>query len=219
MTRSVASARQPISNLVKNYNFENAPPFTAAQTSGVNRWIDGSAGGLVSDTAYPYGWGTITITNGVSIKYDTSVYYSGTTSMKLSTTATNSAVAVASSKGTSVSDGVLTGIPVTPSTSYTLSFMMKTNYVSGDATSGAYVDLSERTGGYATVLNTPSTKVKTTTGWTSYSITVTTGATTRFIMPLLRVIGNDGTATLIMDAWFDDIVLTPTTPITRTAVV
>jgi hypothetical protein len=219
MTRSVASARQPISNLVKNYNFENSPPFTAAQTSGVNRWINGTASGGVHPTGQEYCWGVQGITGSVAIQYDTSIYHSGSASMKLSTTASGAAVSVSPSKGVAVEDRNISGIPVLPSTSYTLTYWMKTNFVSGDATSGATLQVRERNGTFGTVTDTNGTLVKTTTDWTQYSIVITTGATTRFILPYLKVTGNDGTATLIMDAWFDDIVLTPTTPITRTAVV
>lgn len=212
--------KQVNGNLVYNGDFEYAPVVNAAQTSGVNRWIDGSAGGALDPAGRHFGWGTITMTGTVAAQYDTTVKYSGNASLKLSTTATGSVIYVRTSKGTSASDiQSPTVIPVLPSTSYTMTYRMKTNLVSGSASSGASGAISERNGGFATVLTTRGTAVTTTTDWTQYSITVTTGATTRFICPDLGVTGNDGAGTLIMDAWFDDIVLTPTTPITRTAVV
>jgi hypothetical protein len=106
-----------------------------------------------------------------------------------------------------------------PSTSYTLTWWMKTNYTSGDASQGATVGLIEFTGAFsATTFNrNDAATLKTTTDWTQYSLTVTTQTTTRFINIQPRIYGHTGTATLIMDAWFDDIVLTKTTPDTRSA--
>lgn len=51
----------------------------------------------------------------------------------------------------------------------------------------------------------------TTTDWTFYTTTFTTGATTSYIVFDHRVYGHQGAATLIMDAWFDDIYLAKTT--------
>lgn len=66
-------------------------------------------------------------------------------------------------------------------------------------------------------VNNVVTNVVTSTDWTKYELTFTTGATVRFITPSCLVTGNDGDGTLIMDAWFDNITLYPTTAITRSA--
>jgi photosystem II stability/assembly factor-like uncharacterized protein len=50
--------------------------------------------------------------------------------------------------------------------------------------------------------------IKETSDWTEFSHTLTTTANTYFIGAFPAVYGNDGTATLIMDAWFDDVSLT-----------
>ena len=55
-----------------------------------------------------------------------------------------------------------------------------------------------------------STKVKTTTGWTKYTTVFTTNSATREVNIEPRIYGHTGTGTLIMDAWFDDIVLKKT---------
>jgi hypothetical protein len=93
---------------------------------------------------------------------------------------------------------------------------MKTTANSGSATSGAGLDAREWNGaGTVGATNVIGTPVTTTTDWTKYSATFTTASTARFIQIRPQVIGNDGTATLIMDAWFDDIKLTTTTPDVR----
>ena len=89
---------------------------------------------------------------------------------------------------------------------------MKTNYVSGDSDDGAYIQFTDRNDSNGTSLtSTTSTKVKTTTDWTQYTGTFTTNVGANCLDVLMFVKGNSGTATLIMDAWFDDIYLAPTT--------
>ncbi len=56
--------------------------------------------------------------------------------------------------------------------------------------------------------------MKTTTDWTYFTYTFTTDSNINYIKTAFRI-NNDGAATLIMDAWFDDIQLYPTTPVTR----
>ena len=62
------------------------------------------------------------------------------------------------------------------------------------------------------------TYVKTTTDWTLYTVTFTTAANTVYLAFDHRVYGHQGAATLIMDAWFDDIYLAPTTNPGRIAI-
>lgn len=206
--------KQVNGNLVYNGDFEYAPVVNVATTTG-SRWIDGTAGGSATNSIfgrYLVGAGTY------SGLFDSSTKYSGSYSLKISTLATASQVYVQPTTGTSASLLQQYAIPVLPSTSYTLTYKMKTNYVSGDSNDGAYGEISEFTGAGGLVLATTGTKVKTTTDWTTYTVTLTTGATTRYAVLYQRIFGHTGSATLIMDAWFDDITLTPTTPITRTAV-
>jgi hypothetical protein len=107
---------------------------------------------------------------------------------------------------------------VSPGASYTGTVWMKTNYVSGDSSDGAFVNFREVTALGTLVASNITAKIKTTTDWTPYTVTFTTGFSTRFIVPRLSVVGQTGTGTLIMDAWFDDIVLKPTVTTARTVV-
>jgi hypothetical protein len=202
-------------NLVYNGDFEIAPVVNVAQTTAY-KWYDGTVGGNGSNTPSV----NTNRTSGIyywdeggqgSIMIDTTEQFRGKNSLKVSTLATGS-YAAASLGDFNVDDY----IPVLPSTSYTYSVWIKTNYVSGVATSGAFFSLVELNGARTTGLNTDTTRVKTTQDWTQYTGTFTTAASARFVRAMMRVIGNDGTGTLIMDAWFADITLTKTTPEART---
>lgn len=203
-------------NLVYNGDFEIAPPAaTNVATTAGDRWIDGTAGGTSILNDRIFGWGFWNYTGSYAAKFDTSVKYSGTASMKISTTATGSTagVRVALSGYTNQKQML---IPILPSTSYTYSVQVKTNVVSGSATTGARVQFVAATGALGNgTTTTVVTGLITTQDWTQYTGTFTTAATDRFITPSLQIIGNDGTGTLIMDMWIDDIQLYPTTPVTR----
>ncbi len=191
-------------NLVYNGDFEYAPRVNVPQTTGGN-WVDGSATGSGSNTLF--GYRAFNYLNSFSAQFDSTVKRSGSYSLKISTTGVNSTIGL----GTSGSGTNPPYITCSPSTSYTVTFWMKTNVVSGDAASGAFMRLSGGT-------TADSTKIRTTTDWTQYTLSVTTSSTANKISIEVRIIGNDGAGTLIMDAWFDDIELRPTTPTTRTAV-
>lgn len=203
-------------NLVKNGDFEFAPPFTAATATGA-RFIDGTAAGSTSNNLF--GWYISGIVGSASAKFDNTVSYSSTNSLKVSITATGSYIEVFLPTETGAGAGYYGKIiPVLPNTSYTLTYRMKTNYVSGDATNGAAVVLIGSTGaGTDATSSVSGTYVKTTTDWTQYTLTLTTAATVRYLQINPRVYGHQGTGTLIMDAWFDDISLKPTTSTTRAA--
>ena len=198
-------------NLVKNFDFEVAPTFVAAQTTRSN-WIDGTAAGSSTNSTYKWALNfTNTSSSGVSCQFDTVNPNTGLVSMKVSTTATNVQACVSNITLTSLANVQAGSLRVLPSTSYSYSFWMRTNYVSGDSSDGAYIQFNERDATSATTKNTTSTKVKTTTGWTLYSGTFTTNAQSVYLDVQMFVKGNTGAATLIMDAWFDDIYLAPTT--------
>ena len=206
-------------NLVKNFDFEVVPTFVAATTTS-NRWIDGTAGGSTSNSTYKWGLNfTNSSSSGISCQFDTSVSHLGSGSMKLSLTATNKQIAVSNALSNSVLTVRAQSIPINPSTSYTYSFWMKTNYVSGDSNDGAFLQLTDRNNASGTgIQSVTSTKIKTTTDWTFYTGTITTSATANCLDVLLFISGTTGTATLIMDAWFDDIYLAPTTNPGRVAI-
>lgn len=214
-TRSaVTTPRRKVDNLVFNGDFEYAPAFTAATTTS-QRWIDGTSGG--STTNNIYGWGT-NLSGTTSVQFDSSEKKFGNNSLKISLLAAGSYAEVNKygSNTTQFYKSYL--IPALPSTSYTVTWWMKTNYVSGDTSQGATVGLIEFNGAFsATTFNSGSgATIKTTNDWTQYSFTVTTQSTTRFLNVQPRIYGHQGTATLIMDAWFDDISIVKTTPDTRT---
>lgn len=196
-------------NLVYNGDFEYAPPSGAnVATTTNNRWLDGTSGG--STTNALFGWFLNVGAGSAAGLIDSSTPHSGNYSIKSSTTATSSASTVENNSATA-----LNALPISPSTSYTLTYWMKTVANSGAATTGAQVVLSERSGSFSGGASTSSTGVTTTTGWTQYQLVWTTASTARYLIVKLNVTGNDGAATLVMDAWFDDITLTPTTNTTR----
>lgn len=202
-------------NLVYNGDFEIAPVVNVATTTAA-RWIDGTAAG--STTNNIFGWGVVTKTGTAEAIFDSTSPSSGTESIKVSTTATASKIEVGSNGIDTAANNRISCISVLPSTSYTLTFRMKTQLNSGTATGGARVGVNTFTGA-GTYVDTPvlTTAIKTTTDWTTYTSTFTTSATVRLLAVYLIIDGSGGTATLIMDAWFDDITLTPTTDTTRTA--
>jgi len=200
-------------NMVYNGDFEIAPVVNVA-TTATNRWIDGTSGG--STTNDVFGWGT-NKSGTVAAMFDSTTKKSGNYSLELSTTATASYIEAHPYPGFIDGNEKMYLFPALPNTSYTITYWMKTNYVSGDASQGATVSMNEHNGvGTLTIYNS-GTNVKTTTDWTQYTFTVTTAAATRFISPQMKVYGHNGAGTLIMDAWFDNIELYPTTPITRSA--
>jgi hypothetical protein len=208
-TRSAASSRSTVANLVTNGDFEYAPAFTAATTSS-NVYINGTAAGTT--TANTYGWRT-NYTNSCSAQFDSAEKANGNYSLKLSTTGTN---AIAQAQYYSPPSTSTTAyFELLPSTSYTITFKMKTNYVSGVGR-GAFLRHTQYSGDKVAGTGTDSTYINTTTNWTDYSISFTTASTARYGLIRLFTWGQDSSATLIMDAWFDDIVLTKTTPDART---
>lgn len=205
-------------NMVYNGDFEIAPVVNVAQT-GNYAWINGTVSGT-SSTAEPiFGWFKFSYGGTQSAMIDTSELLNGKPSLKLSTTATNSYVGMAINS-LDATYHKWNNIPCLPSTSYTASVWVKTSVASGTATTGVQVNIAQMTG---TGINSAGSKLNlvtnlvASTGWTQYTGTFTTSATARFLVPELRIVGNDGTATLIADAWFADIQLYPTTAITRSA--
>jgi hypothetical protein len=201
-------------NLVYNGDFSIAPPTNVPQTAPY-KWLDGTAAGKIaagasnSTNRVPgvYFWD---VQSSGAIMIDTANKFNGKNSLKLSTTGLNAYVA-ASLGDFNIDDYIY----ALPTTSYTYSFWMKTEYVSGDAVEGAYINFRCLGGSRTVVLNTNIGSVKTTTGWTKYTGTFTSPSSARYLSVIPRIDGHTGTATLIMDAWFADITLTPTTNTVR----
>lgn len=201
-------------NLVPNGDFSYVPTSTTPTTSsGV--WITNTAGGSATQEEYKF---AITNSGTVSALFDTATKYSGNASLKVSTGAITSWAEVYPFLGESASNILSRAIPAKPSTSYTYSFRMKTNLVSGTSSDGAFIAFREFDGTGTAVTTTLSTKVVTTTDWTYYTGTFTTASNTRYIYPRISLYGHTGTGTLIMDAWFDDVTITPTINTVRTQV-
>jgi hypothetical protein len=200
-------------NLVKNGDFEYAPPTNVAMTSGF-KWLDGTATG--SNTNYLFGWAMPSYGGSYAAKFDNTEKYNGKYSLKLSTTAISSYVRVNTNLSTAASHA-LNNIPCLPNTSYTLSFVMKTSLISGSAATGAYASIIQKIGDGVTgaAASVSGGSVTASADWTRYTVTATTSSTARFLAVEVGITGQDGTGTLIMDAWFDDITLTPTAPVTR----
>lgn len=202
-------------NLVYNGNFEYAPPFTAA-TTAINVFIDGTVTGSVSNAIF--GWYYISNTSaGTSnVAFDSTQAHSGNYSLRLSSTASTGSATVAMSATSPA--GTRTNIPVTPGVSYIASVWIKTNVISGTSTTGvnALIRQSDAAGTNQGSTNIV-TGINTTTGWTRYSVVFTAAANARVVSPRF-LITNDGAATLIADAWFDDVSIVPVVPTTRNLV-
>lgn len=194
-------------NMITNGDFESAPSFTAATTTTA-RFIDGTAGGSTTDDSHV--WAIANIVGSGSAQFDNSTSNSGTYSLKVSTIATSSRIQIGDMTSFSGSANFFKyAYPVQPSTTYKLTYAMKTNYVSGDSSNGALVQLFDVDATGAVGSSTSSSAVKITTGWTNYTLSRTTASTAAYIFIELNIFGNTGTSTLIMDAWFDDLVLKP----------
>lgn len=206
-------------NLLKKFNpyFENAPTFTAA-TNVTARWLDGTAAGSqAADSAWKWGIVSGTTSGTYAAQFDNTVSHSGTYSLKVSTLASASAAEVGTCRAISLPELLRNGIPVSGSTSYTARVWMKTNYVSGSSTNGAFINLNERNVSAGGAINNQSTKITATTDWTQYTLTFTTASATRFIVPRCAMSGTGGSANLVMDAWFDEFELFPTALMSRLA--
>lgn len=205
-------SRQNINqNLVKSGDFSYVPKVNVPLTT-TNRWYDGTAGGSTTNRLFGinhshFGTGSTLI--------DTTELFNGRPTLKLSLGATGSYVEDRLDNPASYNTVKGDGFELLPNTSYRLTFYMKTNYISGDATNGAFIGIPAATGDGTNVTAYNSSAVKTTTPWTKYTVDFTTGSTIRRGHIEARIYGHQGTATLIMDAWFAEITLTPTTPIAR----
>ena len=204
-------------NMIYNGNFEIAPPSnTTMLLAGGGNYYDGTSTGVANKSLF--GWGLFNYTGTIGVLFDNSVSHSGNWSLKLSTTATASTVGMATFVNNAA--GIrIAGIPVLPGTSYTLSGWITTTAHSGSASSGAQLILWETNGSAGTVKsNNVISGITTSTGWTYYSKSFVTQNSTTYVAIRCNVIGNDGTSTLIMDAWFDDLTLVPTPGVITSAV-
>lgn len=186
-------------SILYNGDFEVTPPSFTAQTSTVTRWIDGTSGGSAANMGF--GWATISVGSSSAVGFDTSVFRSGTASLKLSSLDATGTLAVGSYRVAAVNRY----FPVLPNTSYKLTGYARTNNA---AASSIYMDFRTFNAAGTTLVTTSTNKLSGTDAtFREMTATVTTGASAVFGAVFLRV----NVAGNISDAWFDDITLVPAT--------
>ena len=194
-------------NLVKNFDFEVIPAFTAAGTTS-SRWIDGTAAG--SSTNATYKWSQIIDATSCAISIDGTVSHSGSGSLKVdcldATGRGRGCYGSRTGTGASllVSELNLYAIRVPPSTGITMTYWIKTLNVQGG---GAKIAVHEHDGAGVRVTSTSATAVAGTADWQQITFTVTTSATTQYLVLSAEI----PTAGAAQTAWFDDIYLAKTT--------
>lgn len=227
--------RQPVDNLVINGDFNRVPTFVAA-TSGNNRVVDGTAVGFTpgSETVSPstlkqfYQWKVnMYNTTNPSAQYDTNSAPNGGASMKVTGTAVKERVNLTLGIRTfsdlnQPADIRNNLIRVQPNTDYVLTFKMKTEISNGVGTPGVYgatMQVAVHSGTSNTAnsfLNGAlNSKIGTTTDWTDYTMTFTTGATSQYVNLAFGIYG-DTNNYADMTAWFADIRLNTATGLSRT---
>ena len=190
-------------NLVKNFDFEVAPPFVAA-TNTASRFIDGTAAGSATNSTYKYAVPAGSIGGGGTTNFDSTVFRNGAFSLKLSTNGVGGSISV--TQYVTLAEGIALGTiyRLLPSTSYTLTGWVKT---SNAAVGSVTLSCRELNAATSTVATNTSSSVDGTADWTQVTVTFTTAASTVYGALIFRnnVTGN------ISDAWFDDIYLAKTT--------
>ena len=191
-------------SVLYNGNFEVKPAVITAATSTGARWIDGTAAG--SSARSSLGWSALVIGANAEAGFDTTVFRSGTASLKLSTLNAAGGVTVGSYRTTPpVASSLFELFTLVPGVTYTLNVYIRTNNV---ATNGAFAEVREFNATGGTVTTWSSSKLSgTDTSWRNVTLSFTANASTRFGGIFLRnnVAGN------VSDAWFDDITLIPST--------
>lgn len=198
----VASTRT--NSILYNGDFEEKPSVITAATTGAGRWIDGTAVGSSARTSQ--GWSALVIGADAEAGFDTTVFRSGTASLRLSTLNTTGAMTVGTYRtNPPTASSLFELFTLVPGVTYTLNGYIRTNNV---ATNGAFIEVREFNASGGTVTTRSSAKLSgTDTSWRNVTVSFTAGATTRFGGIFLRnnVTGN------VSDAWFDDISLVPST--------
>ncbi len=200
----VASTRA--NNILYNGGFEIKPSVITAQTNVAGRWIDGTAAGSAAKLGY--GWAAPSTGSGVGANgdmgLDTTIFRSGTASLKLSNLNSSGGVTAMSVRNLNPSGTThFEFLRLKPNTSYTLTGYARTNNV---PTNGVFLDIRQFNSAFATISTTSSNKISgTDTSWRQLTITFTSDASVVWASVFLRnaVTGN------ISDAWFDDITLVP----------
>lgn len=199
-------------SLIPNFDLFYVPGSNTPQTTA--GFYDGTAGGA-GTTPNQYSWYYNPVAGGTSMVMDTSNPWLGIMPwIKLSTTNTSGRVRANSVQGNGV--GGITPLasnrflaqPIPPNTSVTASMLAKTNNV---ALNGAFGELAEMTASGSVNVIGSTNKLTGTNDITVLSVTATTSSTARFIILTLQnsVAGN------VSDAWFTNMVVTPTSNTSR----
>ena len=175
---------------------------------GVLRTINGATGGIAITGAgwlesnESLGYYLRVNASAVSAMYDATVLRTGTKTLKLSNTNVSGAGYISMNPGgngnLSVSEMTKYLIPVKSSTAYVFNIYTKTNNSVGSFVSLYGYDAA----GTATLLGVSNTVTGTTSGATEWQVltkSITTGASTVYILPTYR----NSTAGNISDNWFD----------------
>lgn len=209
-------------NMVKNGDFEYAPPFTAATANQTDRWIDGTSGG--STTNNLFGWKSAA----------TSVYSGGTSySMRYDTILSRSCIRIVSVGKIYKSGSIITQmgayrtaytassllesdrlnmIEVQPNTTYTLTGLYYINQC--DAQVQPRVQAVEYNAALTRVATTTADTLQdTSVAWRTVTTRFTTSATSRYVSVAGVVLGigadfTDGNC----DVAFTGVSLTPVYP-------
>jgi len=197
-----ASGGYKLTNQIKNGGFEYAPPFTASTTL-TQKWIDGTANG--SATNNKYGWGNCALAGSVSSSFDFYSYNTGIKSLLITQNDVGSIIAVCNYEIGGASAMSKYGIGILPQKTYYFSVDAKTVYREGDST-GVQLSFCYRNS-LGTLINCiKPTAIKTTTNWTTYNYSgKTIDNTAIYVVPKMSIEGSGGAATLLMDAWIDNI--------------
>ena len=217
-------------NLIPNGDFSMAPPFTAATTYG-EVVVDGTASGASIGVygSYPseakkiFHWKTsIYQTTTGSVQYDPTATGDGSNSIKCTGTNVQERVHVHLaernySDSNNPRDVMDNFIPVLPSTSYTMTARIMTDFSSVVGTlspsNGAVVYLVEQAGIQFIATHNAAVQ-QVTQGWTDYTYTFTTGPTSNFINVSAGLFGSPS-AYLSGSGWFAKLRLQTTLPTTR----
>lgn len=194
-----------------NGDMENAPTFVAP-TTGTGKFIDGTAAGSSTDLGYRW----IFNKSGTAQAYfDSTVKRSGSYSLKFSTNGISSYIELFQPRSDT---GAIAGywnkvIPVLPNTKYKYSFYLKTQVNSGSASGAQVTFIESDINGNSAGAQTNSAAISATQDWTRYQGTITTTASTYFMQINPVLYGHTGAATLIMDAWLDELLFVEDRPV------
>jgi len=197
LDRSLSTVlRQDVGSVtIANASFIYTPTFVDPQTA--TNWIDGSATGSATDKRS--GFAVFGLDNSVEAFFDEQESYDGSPSLYYATVGVNSRITLQTALTTSGA-GLAQCSQIKPSTAYVGTFRLKTQYVSGDS-SGVIASFVERTGtGTQAVVNSISA-IKTTTDWTDYTVSFTSGSTSRLLTFRSVLTGNTGSADLLLECW------------------